>query len=170
MTTPQLPELPAGTAARIEQRLLSVASGARQTRARRNRALAGGAALVLLAGTGVAAITIASQATQDRRAHCYAAADTSSLSTQVGIPDETIGDDGTAVPIRADADRAAQALDLCGSVWRVGFFATGEVPIDDGRQHDVPPLTACLRPDQVIAVFPGHDEQLCESVDLRPVP
>lgn len=170
MTTPQLPELPAGAGARIEQRLLSVAGGARPAHRRRNRAIAGGATLVLLAGTGVAAITIASQAAQDRSAHCYAAADTSSLSTQVGIPDEAIGDDGTAVPIRVDADRAAQALDLCGSVWRSGFFATDGVPVDDGRQHDVPPLTACLRPDQVIAVFPGEDEQVCESVDLRPVP
>lgn len=170
MTTPQLPELPGGAAARIEQRLLSVASGTRQSHRRRNRAIAGGAALVLLAGTGAAAITIASQAAQDRSAHCYAAVDTSSLSTQVGIPDEAIGDDGTAVPIRADSDRAAQALDLCGSVWRVGFFAADGVPVDDGRQHEVPPLTACIRSDQVIAVFPGDGEQLCVSIDLRPVP
>ncbi|WP_206447642.1 hypothetical protein [Agrococcus sp. KRD186] len=170
MTTPQLPELPTGTAARIEQRLLTAAAGARQTHQRRNRAIAGGAALVLLAGTGVAAVTIASQAAQERSAHCYAAADTSSLSTQVGIPDEVTDSNGTTLPIRADSDRAAQALDLCGSVWRVGFFATDGVPVDDGRQHEVPPLTACLRADQVIAVFPGSDEQLCESVGLRPVP
>jgi hypothetical protein len=170
MNIHQLPELPDSAAARIEQRLVAHAAGARQSHRRRNRAIAGGASLLLLAGSGVAAVTIASQSLQERSAHCYEAADTASLSTQVGIPDEVTDESGSTDPLRADSDRAAQALDLCGSVWRSGFFATGGVPVDDGRQHEVPPLTACLRSDQVIAVFPSSDDQLCESVGLRPAP
>jgi hypothetical protein len=60
-------------------------------------------------------------------------------------------------------DRVASALDMCAAVWRAGILG----------DTTVPRLVACLRPDEVIAVFPGGEamsaSDLCHRVGLAPM-
>jgi len=157
-------ELPPGSGERMGARLrLGLASGG--SRGRRTKMIAAGVigATVIGGGTaGATAILMASQQAQTRSAYCYSAADVNSQYTQVGLPAETYGQDGTTTIEPTREDRAAFALDLCGSVWRAGIF-----DLDNER---LPDLVACVRDDGVPAVFPrdggGPSEAACAQLGL----
>lgn len=158
------PPLPPGSDARISGLLADGLT--RYTRTRRKRArltaAAAGMAVVLGAG-GLAWATLAPLVQQTRSAYCYSADSTDSRSTQVGLPDEVTGPDGSTSPVETPADRTASALDLCSSAWAAGILSDGT---------EVPPLVVCVRSDNVLAVFPKDesdprsDETLCTDLGL----
>lgn len=134
---------------------------ARNQKRRGHIAAAAGAAIILGAGS-LAWVTLAPHVQQVRSAYCYSADSTGSQYTQVGIPDEMTEPNGTS-QVATPADRTASALDLCASAWTAGILS------DDTT---VPPLVVCVRPDNVLAVFPKapsderSDERFCTSLDL----
>ncbi|MEY9850606.1 hypothetical protein ABH923_000284 [Leifsonia sp. EB41] len=157
------PTLPPGSDARItgllDARLTSYTR--RQKKRGRVVAAAAGAAVVLAAGS-LAWVTLAPHTLQTRSAYCYSADSTSSRWTQVGLPDEQTGPDGTSQP-PTPADRKASAVDMCGAAWRAGIL---------GSNTTVPPLVVCVRTDNVPAVFPKEDSdsrsdaKFCSDLDL----
>jgi hypothetical protein len=158
------PTLPPGSDARItgllDERLTRFTR--RQKRRGRMIATAAGAAVLLGAGS-LAWVTLAPHVQQTRSTYCYGADSTDARYTQVGIPDEQTGPDGTTTQPATPADRAASARDLCASAWTAGILS------DDTT---VPPLVVCVRPDNVPAVFPKKatdtrtDEKFCSDLDL----
>lgn len=60
------------------------------------------------------------------------------------------------------------AVGLCGELWEQGVLRPGaqQAMEPTGRIEPVPPLTACLTPDGVAAVFPT-DLDVCASLGLR---
>ena len=157
------PLLPSGANDRIAALLDDRVT--RYTRAQKKRARmiagAAGAAVVLGAGS-LAWVTLAPHVQQTRSAYCYSADSVDSRYTQVGLPDEQTGPDGTS-HAPTPADRAASAVDLCSSAWTAGILSDST---------GVPPLVVCVRPDNVPAVFPRNaadartDEKFCSDLDL----
>ncbi|HWH25888.1 MAG TPA: hypothetical protein VNT53_04505 [Pseudolysinimonas sp.] len=145
MTT--APTLPNGSDERISQLLID--SLTRYTRVQRTKrrvvAVTAGVA-VIVAASGFAWVTLASQAQQTRSAYCYSASSTTSNYTQVGIPDETTGPDGTK-PVSTAADRITNAVEMCAAAWRAGVLGSTTVPT----------LVACVRTDNVPAIFPKDE-------------
>ncbi|WP_223692530.1 hypothetical protein [Leifsonia poae] len=153
MTIGHLPPLPDGTTLRMERELFVRLDTETRGRAKRHRLVAAGIAVLLVGGgAGIAAVTIANQKMQARTAYCYSAPDANSRFAQAGIPDEMTGPDGHTTAIADPADRFAAAIENCAAAWRVGVFSASTAPA--GTEFAVPPLVACLRPDQVPAVFP----------------
>lgn len=157
------PTLPPGSDARIagllEERITSY--NRRQKKRARNIAVAAGTAVLLGAGS-LAWVTLASHTQQTRSTYCYSADSTDSRYTQVGLPDEQTGPDGTTQPA-TPADRAASAIDLCASAWTAGILSDSAT---------VPALVVCVRTDNVPAVFPKDesdhrsDKTFCADLDL----
>ncbi len=163
MTMNAAPSLPPGADARITGLLDDgLKRHERKQKRRAHVAVAAAGAAVVLGAGSLAWITLAPHEQQVRSAYCYSADATDSRYTQVGIPQELTGPDGTS-QIATPADRVASALDLCGSAWTAGILS------DDTT---VPPLVVCVRPDNVLAVFPKAaadtrtDEKFCSALDL----
>ena len=149
------PTLPAGSDQRIAD-LLDEGMDRHvrgQRRRRRGVAIAAAAAVVASAG-GFAWVTVANQSLQTRSAYCYSAANTSSRYTQVGMADEMVGPDGVSKQVATRSDRIANALDMCASAWRAGILGTKTVPT----------LVACIRTDNVPAIFPKDEFDLRSDV------
>ena len=157
------PTLPAGSSQRIVDLLDDrMARHTRGQRLRRRAVAITAAAAVVVGAGGFAWVTVANQTLQTRSAYCYSAADTGSRYTQVGIPDQMTGPDGVTRQLATPSDRIANALDMCASAWRAGVLGPKTVPT----------LVACVRTDNVPAVFPRNesdqrsDVAFCDDLSL----
>jgi hypothetical protein len=114
------------------------------TRQVRRHRLVAAAAVVLLAGGGVAGVTEANQVAVSRVAYCYSAANTKSQQAMVQYID-THAHSGDFSDDDVRVMSAGLAVSGCSAIWATGVF---------GSTTMAPPLQACVRNDQVIAVFP----------------
>jgi hypothetical protein len=129
--------------ARMEAELFGRLEHSHTRQVRRHRLVAV-ASIVLLAGGGVAGVTEANQSVVSRAAYCYAGADTNSQHSLGQISGAAALNNDTSAPdVRAKV--AALAVQSCAAVWAIGLL---------GSTTTAPPLQACVRNDQVIAVFP----------------
>ncbi len=103
------------------------------------------AAVLVLAGAGVAAGTIANPTLQSKSAYCYSGSNASSAFAQVGLANNAHFDSKPGTT--PTAARIANAVLLCKGLWRSGVFSTGS------RSGAVPKLQACLRDDLIVSVF-----------------
>ncbi|WP_448006011.1 hypothetical protein [Agromyces bauzanensis] len=132
------------------------------------RRVATGAAVGVLAvgGIGAAWVALADPALRTNAAYCHSEADPSSSFVGVGAPDAEAADGSL---LQRDAD----PIELCAAVWRIGGVGphATEPPVD-GVTYDVPDLTACLRLDGIVAVFPNEQSRsrvdLCRELGLAP--
>jgi hypothetical protein len=145
--------------ARMEAELFGRLEHSHTRQVRRHRLVAA-AAVVLLAGGGVAGVTEANQPMVSRAAYCYAGPDTNSQELLGQYFDPRLhGGDSPSADLRAKA--VEQALRSCGSIWESGLLGAGAT---------APPLQACVRNDQVIAVFPKNDAtpagEFCDNLGM----
>jgi hypothetical protein len=141
ITKPLLPN--AEDFARMEAELFGRLERSHTRQVRRHRLVAA-ASIVLLAGGGVAAVQVASTPAVSHEAYCYATADANARTVEASRP-TVVGSNLTAAQVLAD--RVTQATSDCLLVWNAGIFS-------DSKVITVPQLQACVRNDQVIAVFP----------------
>jgi hypothetical protein len=127
--------------ARIEGELFEKLERSHSRKARRHR-LVIAASVVVLAGAGVAGVTQANGTAVNRAAYCYSAANTGSKSIQAQSAPDASNLTGAAQRARS----AKLAVDTCGDAWNAGVLGSGT---------SIPPLQACIRNDQVVAVFPS---------------
>jgi hypothetical protein len=142
--------------ARIEANLFGKLERSHIRQVRRHRLVAA-AAVIVVAGAGVAAATITDALTAQHLAYCYPAASTASTPVTVQAPDAAPTSDGgseSAIPA---------ALANCAAAWQTGALSPSSTPSS-------PTLRACVRNDQLIAVFPyaGDDaaSAFCRSLGL----
>ncbi len=141
ITKPLLPD--AEDFARMEAELFGRLERSHTRQVRKHRLVAA-ASIVLLASGGVAAVHVASTPAVSHDAYCYATADPNARTVEAARP-TVIGSNESAAQILAD--RVSQATSDCLLVWNAGIFS-------DSKVVTVPQLQACVRNDQVIAVFP----------------
>ena len=135
--------------ARMETELFSRLERSHTRQVRRHRLVAVGA-VVLLAGGGVAGVTVANTTSQTHLAYCYSGADTSSRNIGVlAAIDE--GEKGGSAATQTVAARIANATARCGAIWEAGMFSA---PNSNPAPNTIPLLQPCIRNDQVIAIFP----------------
>jgi hypothetical protein len=123
------------------------------------------AAVLVVAGAGVAAGTIANPTQQSNFAYCYDGANTGANVADLGLPTNekfTTGHSKTAT-----AAQVATALALCKSVWRDGGFIRSSA----AGPYPVPNLQVCLRDDLIISVFRKTDtgesaDAFCSNLGL----
>jgi hypothetical protein len=151
--------------ARMEEELFGRLERGHTRQVRRHRLVAA-ASIVLLASGGVAAVQVASNAAVSHSAYCYAAADTGSQSAQVALPVDQIKVDGNSLHHAGVSEAANLAVQHCLVLWQGGFFATDP----SSGSATVPKLQACIRNDQVIAVFPktlgGSADAFCTNLGM----
>jgi hypothetical protein len=105
------------------------------------------AAVLVVAGAGVAAGTIANPTQQSDLAYCYGGASTSSQVAQGLLPSNGVVQSKPGH--KPSAARISRALSLCEGSWKSGFFdKTGGV-----GPFPVPRLQVCLRDDLIVSVF-----------------
>jgi hypothetical protein len=109
--------------------------------------LVAAAALLVVAGAGVAAGTIASPSQQSRFAYCYSGSTTSARVAQLLLPTGTKAEVKSGAA--ATASRASNALVMCRTAWQGGAFNTSS----STDPFPVPKLQVCLRDDLIISVF-----------------
>lgn len=131
---------------RMEAELFERITVRHRRQARRHRVVATVAVLVV-AGAGVAAGTIANPTQQSNFAYCYEGTSPSSHLAQVAFP----SDHGyVAKPeTPASAKRIASAVFLCEGLWRGGILGGGS----GTGSSPVPKLQVCLRDDLIVSVF-----------------
>lgn len=145
---------------RIENELFERITVRHRRQVVRHRLVAA-AAIVVLAGAGVAAGTIANPSQQRNLAVCYSADSISSQSAQSMLPNNL--DLKSKSGTRPSAAKIARAVVLCVSVWQDGVF---------GSPTTSPPkLQACLQDNLQIAVFPRKNRsesanEFCSSLGL----
>ena len=105
-------------------------------------------AVLVVAGAGVAAGTIANPSQQSNLAYCYGGASTTSQAVQGLLPNN--GAFRLKPGSKPSGARIARALSLCEGSWRDGIFSTSSGP----GPFAVPPLQVCLRTDLIVSVFP----------------
>lgn len=133
----------------------------------RRRVVTGATVGVLaVGGIGAAWVALADAALRTNAAYCHSEADPSSSFVGVGAP---AGEAVDGSFLRRDTD----PIELCAAVWRIGGVGPrATTPPVDGVTYDVPDLTACLRLDGIVAVFPNEegraDDELCRAVGLAP--
>ena len=128
--------------ARIEGELFERITVRHRRRVLRHRLVAVATVLVL-AGAGVAAGTIANPTQQSKFAYCYDGATMTARVAQVVIP--TDPHSGTVDPTA----QVANALLVCKSIWRGGVFSKG----NGTGPFPVPKLQVCLRDDLIVSIF-----------------
>ena len=101
------------------------------------------AAILVVAGAGVAAGTIANPTQQSKFAYCYDGTTMTARVAQVVIPTNPHSEKVNP------ATQVANALLVCKSIWSGGVFnksnGTGPFP--------VPKLQVCLRDDLIVSIF-----------------
>jgi hypothetical protein len=120
------------------------------------------AAVLVLAGAGVAAGTTASPTQQTTVAYCHAKASASSEVASTALSLDALAKQNGS--LRPSSAKIARAVAQCGGVWRAGVFTTVST-------KSVPKLQPCLRDDLVISVFPrkhlgGNPEAFCEQFGM----
>ena len=152
--TPGLPS--ESDLARLEDTLFERISARYRRQVLRHR-LVTVAAVLVVAGAGVAAGTIANPTQQSDLAYCYGGPSTSSQVAQGLLP--TNGIFGSKPGHRPSAALISRALSLCEGSWKSGFFdKTGGV-----GPFPVPTLQVCLRDDLIVSVF--RKPKAAESAD-----
>ncbi len=136
------------------------------TRQVRRHRLVAAASIVLLAGGGVAAVQVANNTAVSYSAYCYATANADAQSTQVTLPVDEVKVDGSSLRHAGVSAVVNLAVRHCLVLWQGGFFDAGST---SGQTTD-PKLQACVRNDQVIAVFPkaigGSADDFCTNLGM----
>jgi hypothetical protein len=109
--------------------------------------LVAAAAILVVAGAGVAAGTIANSTQQSKFANCYEGSSTNSREAQVAFP--TNRGYATKPATTASPQQISNALFLCQGLWRIGAFSTSS----GAGTFPVPKLQVCLRDDLIVSVF-----------------
>jgi hypothetical protein len=123
------------------------------------------AAVIVIAGAGVAAGTIANPTQQSKFAYCYQGSTTNSRVAQLGFP--TNRGYATRPGSSVNPEQVANALFLCEGAWQNGIFdSTG-----DTGPFPVPRLQVCLRDDLIVSVFRKSNaaesaETFCNNLGL----
>jgi hypothetical protein len=158
-------ELPsAADFTRIEGQLFERIDARHRRRVLRHRLVAVAAVLVV-AGAGIAAGTIASPTQQSKFAYCYDGSTTSARVTQLALPGQAKSE---SIPGSGDPKtRVANALFICEAAWKAGIFNRTNAP----GPFPVPHLQVCLRNDLTVSVFrkPNSDESadaFCNGLGL----
>jgi hypothetical protein len=128
--------------ARMETELFGRLEHSHARKVRKHRLVAV-ASVLLLSTAGVAGVTEANGTVVNHAAYCYQSADTSSQYVQGQAVDMLEQSDGTGATSRQK--QATLAEQSCGLAWSTGSI---------GNSATVPTLQACVRNDQVFAVFP----------------
>lgn len=131
---------------RIEDQLFTRIGRSYRRQVVRHRLIAV-AAVVVLAGAGVAAGTISSASQQSRFAYCYGGSTTHSRLAPVALTDQS--DKGSDAKAGVTEARVASVLLICQGAWRSGVFNT----TSSGGPFIVPTLQPCARDDLAISVF-----------------
>jgi hypothetical protein len=149
---------------RMEDELFGRLEHSHRRQVRRHRLVAA-ASIVLLAGGGVAAVQVANNTAVSHSAYCYATADAGSQSAQVTLPVDEVKVDGSSLQHAGVSAAANLAVQHCLIVWNSGYFDGST----SGQTTD-PKLQACVRNDQVIAVFPktigGSADDFCTNLGM----
>jgi hypothetical protein len=132
--------------ARLEGGLFDRIDLRHRRQVRRHRIVAA-VAILVVAGAGVAAGTIASPAQQSKFAYCYSGSETSSHVVELGLPNNKDFDSKPGTT--ATAAQVANAVSLCKSAWSSGVFNTSS----QSGPFPVPKLQVCLRDDLIVSVF-----------------
>jgi hypothetical protein len=130
--------------ARIEANLFGKLERSHTRQVRRHRLVAA-AAVIVVAASGVAAATITDALTAQHVAFCYSTASTAGTPVTVQAPDAAPTSDG------GSASAVPAALANCAAAWQSGVLSPSSTPSS-------PTLQACVRNDQLIAVFPKHTD------------
>jgi len=144
--------------AALEAKLFGRVERSHTRQVRRHRLVAA-AAVVVVAGAGIAAATFPDHGTAQHVAFCYSAASTTSRYVTVQSPDADVAagaDSPTAASVPA-------ATANCLAAWQVGAVGTSPAISDQNLQ-------ACVRNDQLIAIFPKNSADsaadFCGSLGL----
>jgi hypothetical protein len=142
--------------AAIETRLFARIDTRYRRQVMRHRLIAVAAVLVV-AGAGVAAGTIANPQQQGTFAYCYHGANASSRVADLSVPsnEKFHSKAGTT----ATAAQVENALALCRSVWQDGGFNKSAA----GGPYPVPNLQVCLRDDLIISVFRKSNSESADA-------
>ncbi|PJJ63719.1 hypothetical protein [Compostimonas suwonensis] len=136
-----------------------------ETRKRRRRRFTIAGISLVSAGalTAAAWIVLAPPVVQEQWVFCYEEPSLDAHHSE-GIRDEPGG------------DRVANALDMCGTLWKAGILGGDGTPVSSTPTMDfpLPNLTLCVRPDNTLAVFPtdpGTDTAtFCSALGLATDP
>jgi hypothetical protein len=123
------------------------------------------AAVVAIAGAGIAAGTVASPQQQGTAAYCYAGDSLNSQVAQSMLPNNASF--ALKHGSRPSAAQIADIVSLCKGGWAGGIFSKSS----STGPFAVPKLQACLRDDLVVAVFPKkaravRADAFCNSLGL----
>jgi hypothetical protein len=145
---------------RIEDALLDRVTVRHHRQVVRHRLVAV-AVVVVLAGAGVAAGTVANNSQQLNLAYCYGADSAGSKSTQAVLPNN--GEEQARAGVRPDAAKVATAVAGCTQIWESGYFGSSS--------SKVPKLQPCLQDNLTIAVFPRKNasesaDAFCDNLGL----
>jgi hypothetical protein len=147
----------------MEDELFGRLEHSHRRQVRRHRLVAA-ASIVLLAGGGVAAVNQANSVVVSNAAYCYVSASTGASSVQVEAPDIQLHGKSIAGATSL-AGAAAIALEHCADAWKVGA-----VDPSSSTTYSPHQLQACVRNDQVIAVFPktigGSADDFCTNLGM----
>jgi hypothetical protein len=132
--------------ARIEDQLFARIGVAYRRQVVRHRLIAV-AAVVILAGAGVAAGTTATATQQGRFAYCYEGSTTASKVAPLILDDQS--NKGSNPAAGSTKAREANVLLICQGAWRNGVFNTTSA----SPPFAVPKLQACVRDDLAVSVF-----------------
>jgi hypothetical protein len=110
--------------------------------------LVAAAAIVFLAGAGVAAGTVANPSQQRNLAYCYSGDSLSSQSAQNMLSNNF--DPKSKPSARPSAAKVARAVALCDTVWEAGVFGSAVTK--------PPKLQACLQDNLIVSVFPKKND------------
>ncbi|MDI2034433.1 hypothetical protein PJL15_01552 [Paenarthrobacter nitroguajacolicus] len=130
----------------------------RQVRVR--TATIGAGAILALGATAGAVFVKASSDAVANSTYCYSADSKNADHVQA---------------VNTDPLSTTTAIEVCSLAWTNGSLTWGERhQPKPGSRNPVPELRACLRPDNVIGVFPSRAgdtlEGFCDRLDLRPAP
>jgi hypothetical protein len=131
---------------RIENQLFTRIGLSYRSQVVRHRLVAVAAVLVL-AGAGVAAGTTATATQQGRFAYCYGGSTTHSQVAQLILNDQS--DKGSNPSAGSTKAREAEVLVICQGAWRNGVFNKTSA----SGPFAVPKLQACVRDDLAVSVF-----------------
>ncbi|GAA1784522.1 hypothetical protein [Agromyces lapidis] len=162
------PEMRPGREAAIRHLVLEHLEGSRERRARRRRRrwVAWGGVGVLAVGLGATAAGIALQpqsVSNDQVIHCLTSDTRAADGSYPGAMASMAHDD--------DAERAANAIEVCTMTWQQGALEPGFDPTSSTNAPGVVPeaFILCAMPDGSAAVVPSSEPAICSRLGLAPL-
>jgi hypothetical protein len=157
-------ELPsAGDFTRIEGELFARIDARYRRQVVRHRLVAV-AAILVVAGAGVAAGTIVNPTQQSHFAYCYDGSTTSARNVQLALTFEAKPGANPAAGI--SEAQAANAKQICAAAWSGGIFSSSS----GSGPFAVPALQACVRDDLTVSVFRKPNSEtargFCDNLGL----